>query len=114
MSKELVFSVKAEDCRWDYFKSSGPGGQKKNKTSSSVRVHHDPSGAVGQATESRSQLENRKVAFKRMVNSPAFKIWINRKLASGPTPEERVEKDMAPENLRVEGRVDGKWTSLEI
>ena len=48
------------------FKSSGPGGQKKNKTESSVRVRHIPTGVTRIATESRSQARNRELALERV------------------------------------------------
>lgn len=48
------------------FKSSGPGGQKKNKTESSVRVRHRPTGITRIATESRSQSRNRALALERV------------------------------------------------
>jgi protein subunit release factor A len=48
------------------FKSSGPGGQKKNKTESSVRVRHIPTGITRIATESRSQSRNRALALERL------------------------------------------------
>jgi len=57
----------ARDCEITPFKSSGPGGQKKNKTESSVRVRHLPSGVVRIATESRSQLRNRAAALARVL-----------------------------------------------
>lgn len=104
-----VLSVTKDDCTWEYMPAGKNGGQKGNKTASAVRVKHPPSGAVGESREERSQLQNRKIAFRRMVESPKFKIWLNRVLASGPTPEERVEKDMQPENLLVETRVNGTW-----
>jgi len=50
----------------DYFKSSGPGGQHKNKTMSCVRLFHKPTGIRVVATESRSQIRNRTLAFKRL------------------------------------------------
>lgn len=56
----------ARDCDIVPFKSSGPGGQKKNKTESSVRVRHLPSGIVRVATESRSQYRNRESALQRV------------------------------------------------
>lgn len=112
-NKELVFSVTAEDCEWDYFKVGGNGGQKVNKTSSGVRVTHRASGAIGKATDSRSQLANRRTAFKRMVATTEFRIWTQRRLADGPTPEERVEEDMQPHNLKVEVRNGGKWVENE-
>jgi peptide chain release factor len=56
----------ARDCEIVPFKSSGPGGQKKNKTESSVRVRHLPSGVTRIATESRSQTRNRVLALERV------------------------------------------------
>lgn len=56
----------ARDCEIVPFKSSGPGGQKKNKTESSVRVRHVPTGITRIATESRSQLRNRALALERV------------------------------------------------
>jgi protein subunit release factor B len=56
----------ARDCDIAAFRSSGPGGQKKNKTESSVRVHHRPSGITRIATEHRSQTRNRVLALERV------------------------------------------------
>lgn len=49
-----------------YFKSSGPGGQKKNKTESAVRIKHLPTGILVTAAESRSQASNRERALERL------------------------------------------------
>ncbi len=48
------------------YRSSGPGGQRKNKTETSVRLTHLPSGITVIATEHRSQAQNRKLAFERL------------------------------------------------
>ena len=63
---ELALERLARECEITPFKSSGPGGQKKNKTESSVRVKHLPSGITRIATESRSQRVNREVAIERV------------------------------------------------
>ncbi len=55
-----------KEVKLDYFKSSGPGGQHKNKTMSSVRLMHKPTGIRTIATESRSQIRNRELALKRL------------------------------------------------
>jgi protein subunit release factor B len=56
----------ALDCEITAYRSSGPGGQKKNKTESSVRVRHLPTGITRIATESRSQTRNRRFALERV------------------------------------------------
>jgi protein subunit release factor B len=56
----------ARDCDITAYRSSGPGGQKKNKTESSVRVRHRPTGITRVATESRSQTRNRERALERV------------------------------------------------
>jgi hypothetical protein len=53
-------------CEVDTYRASGPGGQKRNKTSSAVRIRHLPSGLIVIAEESRSQHENRAKALKRL------------------------------------------------
>src|SRR5262245_46387045 len=53
-------------CEVDTYRASGPGGQKRNKTSSAVRLRHPPSGIMVIAEESRSQHENKAKALKRL------------------------------------------------
>lgn len=45
---------------------SGPGGQHRNKTSSGVFLQHEPTGIVAEATERRSQADNRAIALQRL------------------------------------------------
>ena len=53
-------------CEVDTYRASGPGGQKRNKTSSAVRLRHPPTGLIVIAEESRSQHENKAKALKRL------------------------------------------------
>jgi hypothetical protein len=53
-------------CEVDTYRASGPGGQKRNKTSSAVRLRHAPTGLIVIAEESRSQHENKAKALKRL------------------------------------------------
>ena len=78
--KTKMFSVTAADCRWDVFRGSGNGGQKKQKTSSGVRCVHEASGAEGKATDHREQSVNRKTAFERMAATPEFQSWLKLKI----------------------------------
>lgn len=55
-----------KECEVTPYRSSGPGGQKKNKTESSIRAVHLPTGLTRIATESRSQSANRLRALERI------------------------------------------------
>jgi hypothetical protein len=53
-------------CKLEVFRGQGPGGQKRNKTSSAVRLVHIPTGLAVRAEETRSQSSNRKLALGRL------------------------------------------------
>lgn len=112
--RKPFLTVTLKDCEVQTFAAGGPGGQHQNTANTGVRVTHRKSGAVGVARDSRHQLQNKKAAFRRMAESPKFKLWLNRQLwFHGILPEQRVVQDMAPENLRIEGRRNGKWVPIE-
>src|SRR5467141_875362 len=77
------------------FKSSGPGGQKKNKTESSVRVRHIPTGITRIATESRSQSRNREQALERVYEEL-------RRRARKPKPRTATKPTRAAKERRLE------------
>lgn len=58
--------VRDEDVEVDFFKSGGPGGQKKNVTESAVRVRHKPTGITVVETGSRSQHRNKQRALEEL------------------------------------------------
>ncbi|HEY4785594.1 MAG TPA: peptide chain release factor-like protein, partial [Bacteroidales bacterium] len=55
-----------DDISFQTLRSSGPGGQHVNKTESAVRAIHIPSGIQVTASDSRSQLQNKKLALERL------------------------------------------------
>lgn len=50
----------------EYYKSSGPGGQHKNKRNMAVRATHLPSGLAAVGQEERSQARNKALALERL------------------------------------------------
>ena len=54
------------DVEFKATKSSGPGGQHTNKTSSAVRASHAKSGLSVLVQDSRSQHQNKKIAIQRL------------------------------------------------
>lgn len=83
MNKKLWFSITAKDCEFKTKRGSGNGRQKKQKTSSAVQCFHKESGAMGEAEDAREQSQNKKLAFKRMTDTPEFKSWLNLKIEAG-------------------------------
>lgn len=111
-TRTKLFSVSIKDCRVDTFTVGGHGGSGKDTSNTGVRVLHPPSGAEGKATESRSQLCNKRTAFARMAESKPFRAWVNQKaaeLSTGKTVDELVTEAMEPKNLKVEVRTSEGW-----
>jgi protein subunit release factor A len=112
-TREKVSIATPKDFDVSYFCGSGAGGQARNKVASGVQIIHRETGAIGRASDSRSQADNKAEAFKRLLKTPKMKFWIAAKIyevRQGETLESTIENDTRPENLKVEIRdPDGKW-----
>ncbi|SRR5713226_6161997 len=89
-----------KQCAVDTYRASGPGGQKRNKTSSAVRIRHQPSGLSVIAEESRSQHENRARALRRLRQ--AFYLKLRNELP----PEVLAASAEYRESRNASGRLD--------
>ena len=59
------------ECRIEFYRASGPGGQHRNKVETGVRLLHLPTGVRAQASERRSQSRNREEALRRLAEKLA-------------------------------------------
>ncbi len=66
-ARMALASVFEEDLEESFILGSGAGGQKVNKTSSTVRLYHAPSGITVKCGESRSREQNRWVARRELA-----------------------------------------------
>jgi protein subunit release factor B len=111
MSRERVLHITLKkDCDMQTFRCGGKGGQNKDKRDTGVRVIHRASGARGESREERSQLSNKKLAFKRMAESPEMQSWLRIAHAQAIVECDKlrdevgawVDKEMSAENLLIE------------
>lgn len=118
MQKELLFSVTKNDFDVQVFRAGGKGGQKQNKTSSGVRIIHRQSNARGESREERSQLQNKKLAFKRCVDSKEFQAWLKKRTAIAvdgiDKVKKKVEDSMQIRNLKVEVKQNNQWVQSTL
>lgn len=93
------------------YQASGPGGQHRNRTYSAVRMTHLPTGITVTASDSRSQLRNRKIALKRLHDRLVdhFKVEAPRvptRKNAGTRQRERVERDRLSGQKKLRRRPD--------
>ncbi|XP_028769286.1 uncharacterized protein LOC114726755 isoform X5 [Neltuma alba] len=97
---ELTDEELLRQCDMDTFKSSGPGGQHRNKRESAVRLKHIPTGIIAQAAEDRSQHKNRASALTRLRALIALKVRSTVDLDAYLPPQELLQILPAKSSIR--------------
>ena len=101
-----------KDTKLEFRRASGPGGQRRNRRETGVRLHHIPSGIVVVANELASQARNRDVAFFRLkerlikLNRPK-----KRRIPTTPPPsteEKRIREKYLTSRKKERRRISSR------
>jgi protein subunit release factor B len=106
-------SVYEDDLKESFILGGGPGGQKTNKTSSVVRLSHEPSGVAVKVGESRSREDNRWLA-RRMLAETILEREHKRKSAARQKAEKIRRQKRRRSRRQKQKMLDAKHARTEI
>jgi protein subunit release factor B len=95
--------LRIEDFEEKFARSSGPGGQNVNKVSTSVTVKHIPTGRAVTAQDTRSQAQNRQLAWERLFE--AIESARREEKAAARSEREKERRRNAPRPYGLKKRI---------
>jgi peptide chain release factor 1 len=116
-----VVEIKEEDLEWSFMRAGGAGGQSVNKTSSAVRLVHQPSGIVITARQERKQAQNRQIALE-LLRAQLWQIEEDKKQAEIGEARSNIGRNMRAEKIKTynypqsrvtDHRIHQSWHNLE-
>ena len=99
VEKLASFGIRPDEVEERFVRGTGPGGQKINKTSSTVWLRHRPTGVEVRCQQDRSQAANRELAWTDLCG----KLEGRRKAAAAAQQDDR-ERDRRRKRPKTRGQ----------
>ncbi len=103
LARTQALDLRLEDFEESFHRSSGPGGQNVNKVSTAVTVSHLPTGTGVTAQDTRSQAQNRQLAWERIFE--AIEADRDAKLRAVKDAKEKTRRQTAKRPWKVKQRM---------
>lgn len=116
LPSEWPTGVTEKDLRIETMRGRGKGGQNRNKRDTAVRITHIPTGISSYSCDERSQLKNKRSAWKRLAEKLKPLILRHTRTTSNErVPEIRVRTYNAVDSRVRDARVNGKvWSYNDV